>query len=1154
VSQSDPIPAHRPLRRGLFQSITTRLIVYFSLVFVVVIVCIEIIGMVGLPFTSYSGRRGQQREEAFRSLNLIADIKKERLARWLEERHDDTHVSATSALVRNNVNSLQARIRELDEQGVQGAELWALVRKEESYKILAEFMNNIKSTYETYDRIHIIDLATGEILVSTDKARVGDITSQYPAVSGCLEFDDSYIEDIEVSSRDINPALHISHSIEDKEGKSAAALIMHVNVDDIIKPMLHTGEGLGESGEALLVNKDVKILTALKHPLADGTRATPLEYQITAEPAVRAARGEEGIIEIEDYRGEMVLAARRHIRVSPDFGWGMVVKIDRKELFAPLQRDLAYSLLLGLTGVIAVVFLTIVAARNLTRPILSLSRTADGVAEGNLNDQAAVTTSDEVGQLAATFNRMVESIRERTAELTESNEQLEREITERKQVEEDLRSSEERLKILFEFAPDAYYLHDSEGKFVDGNRAAQELVGYNKRDLIGKGFAQLDILSPDQIEKAVDLLAKNSENLTTGPDEFSLNRKDGASLPIEIRTFPVQIGGQSLVLGIARDITARKQAEELLRQSEEKYRTLVDSIEIGFYETDLAGNFLFFNDAIRKTLGYSKKELSGMNYRRYVDEDNAGIIFRAFNNAYKTGEAEKGFNCTIVSKDGKETPVEFSVFLIRDERFNPVGFRGVTLDITERKKAEEELLEYRSHLEDLVRERTAKLATANKQLQQEITDRRNAEEALRDALEKSRRNAAEISALLKSSRATLKYQDFETVERAIFDACKNLVGATAGYIALLSTEETENEVLFLDAGGRPCTVDPDLPMPIRGLRAEAYRTGKPVYENGFGNSEWVKFMPPGHVQMDNVLFAPLTIEGKVVGVMGLANKPGDFTDNDARITAAFADHAAIALQNSRNLEALRKSEARYRALSEALEAMVQKKVAELQQAQSLAVLGRMVSVVAHEVRNPLQNIQMGVDVMRKEVGAEKNTLEIMEEIDYGVESLNNIVKDLLEYSRPVQLTHSFWPVGDIVRQALKTLAHKLHNINAHVELEPEDGEIYVDPIKFVAVLVNLISNAAEAMPGGGELRIKACFHNEDGQSILKLTIADNGCGIEEDHLDRIHEPFFTTKIKGTGLGIPICKKIIEAHKGRLDIRSEPNNGTTAEIRLPVGKA
>jgi len=143
-------------------------------------------------------------------------------------------------------------------------------------------------------------------------------------------------------------------------------------------------------------------------------------------------------------------------------------------------------------------------------------------------------------------------------------------ITERKRAEEVIKSSEERLRILFEYAPDGYYLNDLKGNFIDGNIAAEKLIGYKKEELIGKSFLKSKILSPMQIPKAAALLAKNILGQPIGPDELTLNQKDGKQVTVEIRTFPVKIEGQNLVLGIARDITERKHAEEELKKAHDE--------------------------------------------------------------------------------------------------------------------------------------------------------------------------------------------------------------------------------------------------------------------------------------------------------------------------------------------------------------------------------------------------------------------------------------------------------------------------------------------------------------------------------------------------------------------------------------------------------
>lgn len=159
-----------------------------------------------------------------------------------------------------------------------------------------------------------------------------------------------------------------------------------------------------------------------------------------------------------------------------------------------------------------------------------------------------------------------------------------RDITEFKRAQEELRNSEERLRILFEYAPDAYYLNDLKGTFLDGNRAAEEMCGYRKEELIGKNFLKLDLLPMNQLPKAAGLLARNALGRPTGPTEFRLHRKDGTLIDVEIRTYPVQIGGRTVVLGIARDISKRKKAEAMLEAFNHDLKSTIGDLELSNQE------------------------------------------------------------------------------------------------------------------------------------------------------------------------------------------------------------------------------------------------------------------------------------------------------------------------------------------------------------------------------------------------------------------------------------------------------------------------------------------------------------------------------------------------------------------------------------------
>jgi len=135
----------------------------------------------------------------------------------------------------------------------------------------------------------------------------------------------------------------------------------------------------------------------------------------------------------------------------------------------------------------------------------------------------------------------------------------------------------------------------------------------------------------------------------------------------------------------------QKQAEESLRVSEEKYRTILENIEDGYYEVDLNGNFTFFNASMCRILGYPQEEMMGMNNRQFTDKENAKKLFKTFNEVYKTGEPAKEFDWQIIRKDGTERYIEVSVSLQKNSSGKPIGFRGISRDITERKQSFERM-------------------------------------------------------------------------------------------------------------------------------------------------------------------------------------------------------------------------------------------------------------------------------------------------------------------------------------------------------------------------------------------------------------------------------------------------------------------------------
>jgi PAS domain S-box-containing protein len=264
-------------------------------------------------------------------------------------------------------------------------------------------------------------------------------------------------------------------------------------------------------------------------------------------------------------------------------------------------------------------------------------------------------------------------------------------ITERKRAEEALRESEERYKALFDRSLDLVYIADFEGRFIDANDAALNRLGYTREEIHSLNFASL--LSEDQLPLAVKTLQEIRETgIHMGLMEFRLRHKNGSEVYVETRGSTLMSNGTPVAIqSIARDITERKRAEEALRQSEAKYRTILENIDDGYYELDLNGNFTFFNAPMCRIIGYPQEEMMGMNNRQFTDKENAKKLFKTFNEVYRTGEPAKEFDWQIIRKDGAKRYVEVSVSLQKNSSGNPIGFRGIARDITERREAEEAL-------------------------------------------------------------------------------------------------------------------------------------------------------------------------------------------------------------------------------------------------------------------------------------------------------------------------------------------------------------------------------------------------------------------------------------------------------------------------------
>jgi PAS domain S-box-containing protein len=264
-----------------------------------------------------------------------------------------------------------------------------------------------------------------------------------------------------------------------------------------------------------------------------------------------------------------------------------------------------------------------------------------------------------------------------------------RDNTERKRAEDALRKSEEYFRAITENASDIILVVDKKGTITYASPSVDYILGFKPEELIGKG--SLDLIVPDDLQRAIHDFGKAI--LTEGilvPNAFRVRHKDGSERVLEgvgrnIFKNPSVAG---FVMNV-RDVTDHRRAEQAIRESEEKHRTIIETMQEGYYEVDIKGNLTFFNESMREILGYEREELLGMNNRQYLDEQNASKVYQVHNRIYRTGEPVKNLEWQIVRKDGNGRDLEVSISLIRDGGGQPTGFRGIVRDTTDRKRAEE---------------------------------------------------------------------------------------------------------------------------------------------------------------------------------------------------------------------------------------------------------------------------------------------------------------------------------------------------------------------------------------------------------------------------------------------------------------------------------
>ncbi len=494
-----------------------------------------------------------------------------------------------------------------------------------------------------------------------------------------------------------------------------------------------------------------------------------------------------------------------------------------------------------------------------------------------------------------------------------------------------------------------------------------------------------------------------------------------------------------------------------LQESEEKYRTIIESTEEGYFEIDLAGNLTFFNESLCKISGYSQGELKGMNYRDYATPETAERMYQVFNEIYRTKKPARVMDYEVVRKDGSAIVLGMSASLIQDATGELIGFRGVVRDVTERKRAEEAL--------------------------------RASEERYRTVL-----------------------------------------------------EANPDPVVVYDMEGKVIYSNPAF-TEVFGWSLEE-RLGKKMdlfvpEENWPETKMMIEKMLAG-VSFSGIETHRYTKEGKIIPV---SISGSTYRDRDGNPVGS--------VNTLRNISEQKKLEA------------------QLQRAQKMEAIGTLAGGVAHDLNNILSGLVSYPELLLMEIPQDSRLRRPILTIQNSGEKAAAIVQDLLTLARRGVATTEAVSLNHVISEYLHSPEYeKLQlyhpEVGLKTNLETNLLPILGSPVHLSKTIMNLVSNAAEAMIDGGTILvstenryvdrpIRGYDHVEEGDYVT-LAVSDTGVGIPERDIEKIFEPFYTKKVmgrSGTGLGMAVVWGTLKDHKGYIDVQSSEGKGTTFTLYFPI---
>ena len=747
-----------------------------------------------------------------------------------------------------------------------------------------------------------------------------------------------------------------------------------------------------------------------------------------------------------------------------------------------------------------------------------------------------------------------------------------RDVTERKQIEEKLRKSEQRNRLLFETSVDPIFLVDKRIRILRVNKRFEEVLGYSKKEVTGKSILELGLIAPKSAKIAGKNFLKKLQGDYSPPYEIHIVAKDGNIIPFELNSSTFVEGGKVAGELISiRDIRWRKEAEKAIKAEQEKYQNVVENIEEGLFSLDEKGFFTYVNQgAAERISGYTSDEVIGMHFTKLLSKEKLPNALPKFQSISK-GESVHNIETKLRKKDGTLIHVCVSASP-KTEDGKLTGIFGVISDISERKKMVKELQESEERYSAIVEGsndgivimKGSKIVFANQNAADmsgytidEVYGQDFIKFVAEEHVEKvekrydSRMGRQDIS---QSIDVEIIHKNGNSVPVEVSGTLIEYQGELSDVVFLHDISDRKKmEKELRESEERYSTIveeSNDAIVIFKGFKVvfankkASELSGYPLEAVGSNALRFVKFDPNRLKEMFDIYRRRLVGEDDVPSTTEI-----DIRNKDGHIIPAEASIAKIEYEGGpAEVIFMRDITERKQAEKE-----IKKTLEELKR--SNEELEQFAYVASHDLQEPLRMISSYVQLLsRKYKGKLDSDADdfIFFAVD-GAKRMQKMIQDLLTYSRVGTHGRPFEPTEceTVLNHALTHLALRIEESGTQVTHE-KMPDVIADEVQLTQLFQNLIANAIKYNDKDTP-KIQVLVHKEGDEWLF--SVKDNGIGIDSEYKDQVFQIFrrlpTDKEYEGSGIGLSVCRKIVERHGGRIWLESKPGEGTTFYFTIPI---